>query len=130
MRLQYAFLFAVFAGCADPELQRAMDPGNDLPLGDQLAGDEKADGTWGAALTCKDLPPVDALTAPRILISIDGLTLHLVDSATGYDRVFPIGPGAINHNAGETSFGESLSLYPVLATRQHEFAITPSTIQP
>ena len=130
MRLQYAFLFAVFAGCADPELQRAMDPGNDLPLGDQLAGDEKADGTWGAALTCKDLPPVDALTAPRILISIDGLTLHLVDSASGYDRVFPIGPGAINHNAGETSFGESLSLYPVLATRQHEFAITPSTIQP
>ena len=63
MRLQYAFLFAVFAGCADPELQRAMDPGNDLPLGDQLAGDEKADGAWGAALTCKDLPPVDALTA-------------------------------------------------------------------
>src|SRR6267142_560995 len=53
MRLRYALVLALAAGCADPELQRAMDPGNDLPVGDQLAADEKADGTWGAALTCK-----------------------------------------------------------------------------
>jgi hypothetical protein len=130
MRVSIALLILITAGCADPEAQRALDPDADLPLGDQLDDEAKADGTWGAALTCKTVPDLPPLVAPRILISLDGLTLHLVDTASGYDKVFPIGPGAINHNAGETSYGESLSLYPVLATRQHEFAITPSSIQP
>ncbi|MDB4965880.1 MAG: hypothetical protein JWN44_1569 [Myxococcales bacterium] len=132
MRLRSVLLLSIafLSGCADPEMQRAMDPENDLPVGDQLADDGKADGSWGSALTCKPLPAVPTLTAPRIFISLDGLTLHLVDAATGYDRVFPVGPGAINHNVGETSYGESLSMYPVLVTGQHEFAITPSSIQP
>jgi hypothetical protein len=115
-----------FAGC-DPEAQRAQA---DLPLGDRVDDDYKDDGTWGAALSCKTVPRLQPLVAPHITVAIDGLTLHLTDDATGYDKVFPIGPGAINHNAGETSYGESLSLYPVLATQQHEFAITPSSIQP
>jgi hypothetical protein len=129
MRSLVLLLVAV-AGCADPEAQRALEPDSDLPLGDRLADDLKADGSWGAALTCKEVPNLPSLVAPRITVSIDGLTLHLVDPATGFDKVFPIGPGAINHNAGETSYGESLSLYPVLATGQHEFAITPASIQP
>src|SRR6185312_2795797 len=119
---------ASVAGC-DPEGMRATADG-DLPLGDVVDDIGKADGTWGAALTCKTVPSLTPLKAPHITVSIDGLTLHLVDTATGYDKVFPVGPGAINHNQGETSYGESLSLYPVLATGQHEFAITPSTIQP
>jgi L,D-transpeptidase catalytic domain len=130
MRLSFLVLVAVVAGCADPEARRAMDPEADLPIGDQLPDDEKADGIWGAALTCKTVPNLPPLTAPRIVISIDGLTLHLVDAATGYDKVFPVGPGVINHNVGETSYGESRSLYPVLATGQHEFVITPATIEP
>jgi hypothetical protein len=129
MRVRFAFLVIVIAGCVDPEMQQAMNPEADLPLGDRLADDLKADG-WGYALTCKPVPSLPPLAAPRIVISIDGLSLHLVDDAGSYDQVFPIGPGVINHNAGETSYGESRSLYPVLATRQHEFAITPSTIQP
>src|SRR3954471_1400120 len=127
MRRSSLLLLLVVAGC-DPEGQRALSD-SDLPLG-EFTDEGKADGTWGSALTCKTVPLVAALKSPRITVSIDGLTLHLVDAASGYDRVFPVGPGAINHNQGETSYGDSLSLYPVLATGQHEFAITPSSIQP
>jgi len=126
-RFSLLLLLVVVAGC-DPEAQRVLSD-SDLPLGD-YTDEGKADGTWGSALTCKSVPALPPLKSPRIVLSIDGLTLHLVDAAGGYDKVFPIGPGAINHNQGETSYGESLSLYPVLATGQHEFAITPSTIQP
>jgi len=127
MRRSFLLLLLVVAGC-DPEAQRAMSD-SDLPLGD-YTDEGKADGTWGSALTCKTVPSLPALESPHIVVSLDGLTLHLVDAAGGYDKVFPVGPGAINHNHGETSYGESLSLYPVLATGQHEFAITPSSIQP
>jgi hypothetical protein len=44
--------------------------------------------------------------------------------------VFPIGPGAIDHDEGDREFGESLSYEPVIATGTHDFAITPSSIQP
>ena len=127
MRRPFLLLLLVVAGC-DPEAQRAMSD-SDLPVGDYV-DDFKADGTWGSALTCKTVPSEAPLRSPRITVSLDGLTLHLVDTAGDYDRVFPIGPGAINHHQGETSYGDSLSLYPVLATGQHEFAITPSSIQP
>ena len=128
MRRSFWFLLLVVAAGCDPEGQRAMSE-SDLPLGDYV-DEGKADGSWGSALTCKIVPSLPALKSPRIVVSLDGLTLHLVDAAGGYDKVFPVGPGAINHNQGETSYGESLSLYPVLATGQHEFAITPSSIQP
>src|SRR3954471_18914051 len=118
MRSLMLVLLAV-AGCADPEAQQALLPDSDLPLGDRLAEDFKDDGSWGAALTCKTVPNLPTLIAPRVIVSIDGLTLHLVDPASGFDKVFPIGPGAINHNPGETSQGESRTIYPVLATGQH-----------
>ena len=35
------------------------------------------------------------LPSPEVTISIDGLTLHLVDTSTGFDRVYPVGVGAI-----------------------------------
>ncbi len=126
---RFAFLaLLAIAGC-DPEGQRAAG-GSDLPLGDVLDDVGKADGTWGSALTCKTVPSLPALKSPHITVSIDGLTLHLVDLAGGYDKVFPVGPGAINHGKGETSYGESLSMYPVIATGGNEFSITPSSIQP
>lgn len=127
MRTPLLFVIAIASACSSGG---AVDATAELPLGDRPADDEKADGGWGAALTCKTVPSLPPLVAPHIYVSIDGLTLHLVDDAGDYDRVFPIGPGAINHNAGETTYGNSLSMYPVLATHQHEFAITPSSIQP
>jgi hypothetical protein len=52
---------------------------------------------WGPALTCKPIPAQEPLQEPRIVISLDGLTLHLTDPKTGYDRVFPIGVGKVKH---------------------------------
>src|SRR5581483_9513405 len=83
---------AAAAGC-DPEAQRAA-AGSDLPLGDVLDDAATPDGTWGSALTCKTVPSLPPLASPHITVSIDGLTLHLVDLAGGYDKVFPVGPGA------------------------------------
>ena len=48
---------------------------------------------YGQALNCKSIPVVPTLAKPSIVISLDGLTLHLKDLAGTYDRVFPIGPG-------------------------------------
>src|SRR5438477_13122483 len=101
MRLTFALLLFSAVGC-DPEGQRALE--SDLPLGDVIDGDLKADGTWGAALTCKTVPNLPPLKAPHITVSIDGLTLHLTDGTSGYDKVFPVGPGAVNYNKGETSY--------------------------
>jgi len=116
-------LAIVLAGCAGD----APAVGDvDLPLGDRDPADMKADGGWGYALTCKDIPSLPPLVSPRITISLQGLTLHLVDPATGYDKVFPIGPGAIDHDAGVTK-DESLSLWPVLAYGTKDFALKPAT---
>ena len=50
-RLLPAVLLAAACGQPADENQGFKD----LPLGDQLA-DDKADGNWGAALTCKAAP--------------------------------------------------------------------------
>jgi hypothetical protein len=115
-------------GCADEP--PALDEGDELPIGDVSADDLKADGAWGAATTCKPVPELPRLVDPRITISLNGLTLHLVDPATGYDKVFPIGPGAIDGDETSLTYGESLSMYPLLAYDKQDFQITPSSIQP
>lgn len=81
--------------------------GEELPIGD--IDDLKEDGDWTHAVKCKPLAEVPALADPSITISLDGLTLHLVDRAGSYDRVFPIGPGAIDPGAA----GGGKSLTPV-----------------
>ena len=43
-----------------------------------------------------------ALQDPEIVVSLDGLTLHLRDRAGGYDKVFPIGPGALENGRSLT----------------------------
>lgn len=120
------------AACATPPTPDDAAAGGDLALGD-VEDDGKADGgdpTWGHALECKPVPALPPLAKPRITLSIDGLTLHLVDEAGTYDRVFPVGPGAIDHEPTDREVGESKSYLPVLATGKHDFAITPATIQP
>lgn len=98
-------------GCASPAPSAEDLP--DLPVGALTEGDSKADGNWGAATACKDVPDLPALVDPEITISLHGLTLHLRDEASGYDRVFPIGPGAIDEDPASPTFGESLSYFPL-----------------
>jgi hypothetical protein len=103
-----------------------LEEGEDLPLGEM--SDTKTDGNWGHALTCKDIPVREALADPRITISVDGMTIHLQDQATGFSKVYPIGVGEINPRSGQVSSGESLTLYPVLRTKKNDFTIKTATI--
>lgn len=93
-----AVALLALAGCGGDEGEPAE--GEELGLGE--IDDLKADGGWGAALTCKPLPDLPALASPEIVVSLDGLTLHLTDKASGFDKVFAIGPGVIED-------GESLT---------------------
>jgi hypothetical protein len=107
----------VLGACAGQDPEPAAEV--DLPLGDEPEN-LKEDGTWGSALTCKTIPNLPALPHPEITISLEGLTLHLVDKSVGYDNVFPVGPGHIED-------GESLSYWPISAYKTHQFWIRPST---
>jgi len=119
----FALIFAAY-GCAVPSEEGQGEPQEeqDLPLGDREGLDDlKADG-WGSALECKPIPNLPPLADPAITISIDGLTLHLVDRAGDYDRVFPVGVGQIDLGSGLTS-GESHTMWPVLDAHTQEFRI-------
>ncbi|HEY3353214.1 MAG TPA: L,D-transpeptidase [Polyangia bacterium] len=128
------FALALGAGVAAlPGCDAAAPPtaaADDLPLGDQGADDMKADGDWGAALTCKPVPDLPRLANPKIFVSLQGLTLRLVDAGAGFEKVFPIGPGAMDLKAGSSTYGESLSYYPLKATGGQDFVITPDGITP
>ncbi|MBI5531750.1 MAG: L,D-transpeptidase [Deltaproteobacteria bacterium] len=104
--------------------------GEDIPVGDLGEEDLKADGNWGAATTCKAIPSYPKLTSPKIYVSLEGLTLRLSDPATGYNKVFPIGPGAIDTQQGSLTYNESKSMYPVLSQATGDFEIRPSTVTP
>lgn len=103
--------------------------GEDLPVGELSAGDAKADGQWGHALDCKPLPELPPLEKPSLHLSIEGLTIRLYDEATGFEKVFPVGVGVIDHNPNKRTFGESLSAFPMLRYG-HDFTVTPRSIQP
>lgn len=63
-------------------------------------------GNWGAATTCKALPTgLPTLNSPMVVISLDGLTLHLWDRQGTFDKVYPIGPGAIENGKSLTPVG-------------------------
>jgi hypothetical protein len=134
---RYTLLIALLAlaGCAaEPETDESPAPEGladveDLPVGDLLPEDAKADGNWTHALRCKPVPDLPPLTAPEIYVSIEGLTLRLVDKPSGFEKVFPIGPGAIDR-VGPVTQGESYSMFPVLRYGRSTFEITPQTIQP
>ncbi len=99
----------------------------DLGLGEVSADDMKADGNWGSALTCKTIPNLPALPNPKITISINGLTLRLTDTSVGYDKVFPVGVGAIDAEAGSSTKGESHTYWPIKAYKKNAFQLKPST---
>ncbi len=122
--LPILLLSLLVPACADPGAPEGPgDDSDDLPLGDLGADDGKADGNWGHATVCKDIPYQQPLEDPYIVISIDGLTLHLRDRAGDYDRVFPIGVGAIDTAAASLTYDESHTMYPLLSTGRNDFTI-------
>ena len=127
-RIQLLLLTSLAVGCTDDA--EPEPAGGDLPVGDLSAEDQKADGNWGAALTCKTVPSLPRLISPRITLSIDGLTLRLTDAATGFDKVYPVGAGAIEQDDTSGEYRESLSYFPASSTGRSDFSITPSSIQP
>lgn len=127
-------LLALVGSCADdaaapPDGDEVVGE-SDLDVGDRLAEDMKADGNWGYALECKPVPELPRLANPKITVSLDGLTLHLVDVGGTYDKVFPIGPGKVDLTTTDPEYRESLSYRPIINTGGQDFRITPSTIQP
>jgi hypothetical protein len=129
----YAFT-AALVGCATSDDAPAGDDDSgdsgDISVGDLSEADQKADGNWGAALTCKTPPSLPPLAHPEITVSLDGLTVHLVDRTTGFDKIFPAGVGAQDTDPTSLTYGESLSYYPIAASGKQDFVIKPSTIQP
>jgi hypothetical protein len=101
----------------------------DLGVGEIEDGYKADDGGWGDALNCKAVPDLPALAHPEITISLDGLTLHLVDRSVGFDKVFPVGVGQIEADETSENFGESKSYWPLGHYGRQDYAITPSSIQ-
>src|SRR5437763_11810893 len=100
MRRLAALLLA--AACAG-QPEEAVSDEADLST---AVGDVAGNGQWGAATTCKTLPAgLPQLTRPAIVVSLDGLTLHLWDQAGTFDKVYPIGPGAIENGVSLTPTG-------------------------
>ncbi len=124
-------LFLILAAACNGLDRPPAPTERDLPLGDRLPDDIRPDisSQWGSALTCKVAPVLPSLVAPRITVSLNGLTLHLVDTATGFDKVFPVGVGTIDDTSTDADYGESQSYAPLLGGKQ-DYAITPSSIQP
>ncbi len=102
MRRLPALLLAVAACGGLPSGESAGSDAADLGGVGSVAGD----GRWGAATTCKDLPAgLPQLNHPAVVVSLDGLTLHLWDQAGTFDKVYPIGPGAIENGVSLTPLG-------------------------
>jgi hypothetical protein len=62
---------------------------------------------WGAATNCKPINTagLPKLNSPMVVVSVDGLTLHLWDRAGTFNKVYPIGPGAIENGVSLTPTG-------------------------
>jgi hypothetical protein len=123
-------LLVLALGCADLGTTLEAD---DLPVGEVVAGDSKVDGPdplYGFALTCKQAPVLTPLAQPRIIVSINGLTLHLIDDATGMSKVYPIGPGAIDQDPASATYGESLTWRAVAAAGTQDFTLQPDYVDP
>lgn len=87
----------------------SSDPGGELPADDETLIDEEEEGEGvafdeenpGADIEGKaDMPrtyevPTDLpeLERPEIIVSLDGLSVHLFDRATGFSEVYPTGVG-------------------------------------
>ena len=98
--VKYLALVLAVVGCAeapaagdDPEegSYEGVDYDQDNP--DSPLFDEKSDAPRYAIPT--DLPQ---LVAPEVIVSLDGLTVHFFDRATGFQAIYPAGVGVKNRN--------------------------------
>ena len=96
--VKYLALFALLAGCADtmpetddPEEGSYEGTDYDAENPNSPLFDEKSDAPRYAIPT--DLPQ---LVAPEVIVSLDGLTVHFFDRATGFQKVYPTGVGVKN----------------------------------
>ncbi|MEC7518713.1 MAG: L,D-transpeptidase [Myxococcota bacterium] len=100
-RLLFALL-ALTTGCA-ADASTADGPSDEFWEG--VETDERADAPadWGKGDLDRD-PPYDApeglptLESPEIIVSLEGLTVHLFDRATGFSRVYPTGVGVLGRS--------------------------------
>lgn len=122
-------LVAACAPAGTEEAVAAASTEGDLPIGERLDAD-KADGQWGAALTCKPVPNLPRLTNPELVVSLYGLSVRLIDRTTGFEKVFAAGVGAIESKATESTFGDSRTAFPLIATGKSDFVIPAAAIQP
>ncbi len=100
--LTAALIVAGISGCAAPG-PSGID-GEDPDYFEGIAYDDgltEAPADFGKAdlptpyRTPRDLPE---LVSPEIIISLEGLSVHLFDRATGFSRVYPAGPGVLGRN--------------------------------
>ena len=104
VKFSWILSLAALSGCAVDDEDFSENGGtSDLETG-EIVGEATARDprTWQHAIRCKDIPVVEALRSPEIVVSLDGLTLHLRDRMGTYDRVFPIGPGALENGRSLT----------------------------
>ena len=93
---------ALFSACADAPL--ASD---DPEQGSHEGVDEDVDPTIAMDDGKSDLPrypiPTDLpqLVSPEIIVSLDGLTVHVFDRVTGFNKVYPAGVG-VKNSAGRS----------------------------
>lgn len=119
-------LCVLLLSCGPTDEELALEGDIDLPLGE--IPDSKADGSYGYATTCKKIPQLTPLASPSLTISLNGLTLHLKDATTGFSKVYPIGPGAIDRKSSSLTYNDSLSMYPLLAQNRSDFTIDTRTV--
>ncbi|MBK7398939.1 MAG: L,D-transpeptidase [Myxococcales bacterium] len=98
----------VLTGCAlgpvdEDEATSESNGTEELNVGSVEAAET---ASWGSATNCKPIPALETLKSPEIVVSLDGLTLHLRDRAGTYDRVFPVGVGAIDGGKSKTPVGK------------------------
>ena len=94
MRLASLFPLLLAVGCAD-----AIIPNDDPEQGSYEGVDEDEDRDAPLDDGKSDIPrypiPMNLpeLVAPEIIVSLDGLTVHLFDRETGFNAVYPAGVG-------------------------------------
>jgi hypothetical protein len=102
MRPLFAALLLAAAACAGN--LDAAPSADEADLGS--VGSIQGGGQWGAATTCKGLPTgLPHLSNPAVVISLDGLTVHVWDRGGSFDKVYPMGPGAIENGVSLTPIG-------------------------
>ena len=98
------FALSLFAGCAlgSGDAPDETDPNAGFTEGEPFDEREDAPYDWAAKFdrpapyeVPEDLPE---LVSPEVIVSLEGLTVHLFDRATGFSKVYPVGVGTLGRS--------------------------------